>query len=367
MAWNTPGRGSGSPKNTGNPVEDLLNRMKQGFGGRGGASGPGALPIVIGVLAILILFNIFKLIDERQRGVVLRFGAYDRVMEPGANWKLPWPIESVYIVEATEITPITGEMAVLTSDQNIVQISYSVQYQISDAKQYLFGAAEPRDLLQQAAEGAIREALGKRELDDILKSRTATSEAASAQLQLSLKKYETGLFITQLGLQDARPPLEVKEAFDDVTRAQQNNVARQNDARAYRNQILAEAAGQAAKIQAQAEGYRAERITRADGDTKRFNLLFEQYSKAPEVTRKRLYLEAMEEVLSKNQKVLSGNNNNILYLPLNNAATPAAAASTATVMPTTQVMDSARRANDAANESSNRDARSERGTARGER
>lgn len=367
MAWNTPGKGSGSPKSNGNPVEDLLNRVKDGFNGRGGSSGPGPMPIVLGLLGVFVLYSCFNLIDERQRGVVLRFGAFDRIMEPGANLKLPWPIESVSIVEATEITPVTGEMAVLTRDQNIVQISYNVQYQISDAKQYLFGAAEPRDLLQQAAESAIREALGKSELDDILKSRTTMSAAALKQLQLSLQKYKTGLYVTQLGLPNARPPLEVKEAFDDVTRAQQNNEAKQNDARAYRNQILPEAGGQAAKIKAQAEGYRAERIARAQGDAKRFTLLLEQYRKAPEVTRKRLYLETMQEVLSTNQKVLSGRNNNILYLPLNGSS-PAPAASNATVqIPTTQVIESARRSGDAANTTSGRDARSDRGETGGNR
>lgn len=320
MAWNTPGdrRGNGTG-GTGGGGPNVWDRLREQFGG--GGSGNGMNPVKLGLilLGIAVLFNSFKLIDERQRGVVLLFGKFDRVMEPGANFKFPWPIETVTIVEATEITPVTGEMAVLTRDQNIVQISYNVQYQISDPQQYLFGSAKPRELLQQSAESAIREAVGNQDLDNILKTRATLADASLKQLKAAMSKYRTGLNVTQLGLPNARPPNDVKDAFDDVTRAQQDNEAKQNDARAYANQILPEARGQAARIKAEAEGYRAERIARAEGDAKRFGLLIGEYRKAPEVTRKRLYLETMQEVLSKNPKVMTGKGNNVLYLPLGGA------------------------------------------------
>jgi modulator of FtsH protease HflK len=349
MAWNTPGKGSGSPKNTGNPVEELLNRVKQGFKGGGEQSGSGMFPIIIGIALVLLLFSCFKMLDERQRGVVLRFGAYDRVMGPGANFKLPWPIESVYVVDATKIEKLRDSVSVLTLDENIVDIEFNVQYTVSNPRLYLFGfrdvvtADSPQgaETLRHAAESAVREVVGNNTMDKVLFERSQLSVEAQKHLQETLDLYRTGLHVSQFTLPNARWPDEVKQAFDDAISARENKNQKESEARAYASKIVPEAKGVAARIKAESEGYKAATIAKAEGDAKRFSLLVEQYRKAPEVTRKRLYLETMQDVLSKNQKVLSGRGNNVLYLPLNSPA-PANTETFTTKIPSVQaVIDNA--------------------------
>jgi modulator of FtsH protease HflK len=324
MAWNTPGNGSGGPKNTGNPVEDLLNRVKDGFTGGSQSSGPGLWPIILGVAVVLILFNCFKLIDERQRGVVLRFGAYDRIMSPGANFKLPWPIETVYVVDATSVEKLKDTVSVLTLDENIVDIEFNVQYQVDNPRLYLFGfrdavtreSPQGAETLRHAAESAVREVVGNNTMDKVLFERSQLADEAGKHLQETLDLYKTGLKVSQFTLPNARWPNDVKEAFDDAISARENKNQKESEARAYASKIVPEAKGVASRIKAESEGYKAAAIAKAEGDAKRFSLLVEQYRKSPEVTRKRLYLETMQEVLSKNQKVVSGRGNNILYLPM---------------------------------------------------
>ncbi len=349
MAWNTPGKGSGSPKNTGNPMEDLLNRIKDGFNGRGGSSGSGPMPIILGLLVVLVVFNSFKLIDERQRGVVLRFGAFDRVMQPGANWKFPWPIETAYVVDATKIEELKDSVSVLTKDENIVEIEFNVQYQISNPRLYLFGFRDSVDAnnqqgvetLRHSAESAVREVVGNNTMDKVLFERSQLAVEAQKHLQETLNLYKTGLTVSQFTLPSARPPEEVKQAFDDAISARENKNQLESEARAYASKVVPEAKGVAARIKAESEGYKASMIAKAEGDAKRFSLLVEQYRKAPEVTRKRLYLETMQEVLSKNQKVVSGRDNNVFYLPLNGTGMPSPE-SAATRMPAVQaVIDNA--------------------------
>ena len=330
MAWNTPGKGSGSPKNTGNPVEDLMNRIKDGFNGRGGSQGTGPVPIIIGLAVVLIAFNSFKLIDERQRAVVLRFGAYDRVMQPGANFKLPWPIETAYVVDATKIEELKDSVSVLTKDENIVEIEFNVQYQISDPRLYLFGFRDKIDAdskqgvetLKHSAESAVREVVGNNTMDKVLFERSQLAIEAQKHLQETLNLYKTGLTVSQFTLPNARPPEEVKQAFDDAISARENKNQLESEAKAYASKTVPEAKGVASRIKAESEGYKSAVVAKAQGDAKRFSLLVEQYRKAPEVTRKRLYLETMQEVLSKNQKVISGRDNNIFYLPLNGTGMP---------------------------------------------
>jgi modulator of FtsH protease HflK len=359
MAWNTPGKGSGSPKNTGNPVEDLLNRIKDGFNGRGGSQGAGPLPIIIGLLVVLLLFNCFKLIDERERGVVLRFGAYDRIMQPGANFKLPWPIETVKVVEANKIEKLKDSVSVLTQDENIVEIEFNVQYKISNPRLYLYGFRDSEqqgvETVQHAAESAVREVVGNNTMDKVLFERSQLAGEAQKHLQETLDLYKTGLIVTQFTLPNARWPEEVKQAFDDAISARENKNQLESEARAYASKIVPEAKGDAARIKAESEGYKASLIAKAQGDAKRFTLLVEQYRKAPEVTRKRLYLETMQEVLSKNQKVISGRDNNVFYLPLNGTGMPSPETG-ATRMPAVQAV--------IANDTDNKADRASRGEGR---
>lgn len=337
MAWNQPGRGGQDPwrgKNPGNPLDALLGRLRELFGGAGGGN---PLAWLVPLLALTLLFSSFKMIDERERGVVLRFGAFSRVMQPGANFKWPWPIESLTVVEATKIQSLEDQVRVLTKDENIVDIKFNVQYQIADPRNYLYAfrddlmidnrSAQGRETLQNAAESAVREVVGNHTMDTVLFDRDKLLVAARQHLQESLEMYRTGLNVTEINLTDARPPTEVKEAFDEANRAAQDKENTINTANAYASKVVPEARGLAARIKAGAEGYRAATVAKAEGDAERFRLLVDQYRKAPEVTRKRLFLETMEQVLAGNRKVLAGRGN-ILYLPIDGAAPAGAAAVT---------------------------------------
>lgn len=341
MAWNQPGKGNQGPwrgKGTGNWLGSALERLRGGFGGGGGANQLGWL---LPILVLFLLFNSFKLIDERQRGVVLRFGQFDRIMTPGANFKWPWPIETVTIIDATKIESLDDQVRVLTKDENIVDIKFNAQYQVSDPRLFLFGfrddlsvdgrVSQGRETLQNAAESAVREVVGNNTMDTVLFERSKLIVEAKQHLQESLDMYRTGLRVTNFTLENARPPEEVKPAFDDAISAREDKNRIESEAKAYASKIVPEARGAALRIKAESEGYRAATIAKAEGDARRFSLLVEQYRKAPEVTRKRLYLETMQDVLASNQKVLSGRNNNILYLPLNGAGAPS------TVPPITQL------------------------------
>jgi membrane protease subunit HflK len=322
-------------------VDGLTQRLRDWFGGPGGGVGP--LGWAIAALALLVLFNCFKLIDEKERGVVLRFGAYAREMKPGANLKWPWPIESVTVVDAITIQSLEDKVTVLTRDENIVDIKFNVQYQVSDARAYLYAfrddlvldgrSAQGRETLQNAAESAVREVVGNHDMDTVLFDRDKLLVAARQHLQESLDMYHTGLQVTEVNLTDARPPSEVKESFDEANRAAQDKESRINNANAYASKILPEARGVAARIKAESQGYRDAAIAKAEGDARRFTQLVEQYRRAPEVTRKRLYLETMQQVLANNRKVVAGRDNNILYLPLDGAPAGAAPPSAAPLLP----------------------------------
>ncbi len=329
MAWNEPGKGGKDPwkgRNTpDSEVQAFLDRLKGMFGGgrggdggsgRGGLGGFGPLGWIALLLAAWLVFNCFQLIDERQRGVVLRFGQFSRIMQPGANFKWPWPIETVYKVEATQIEKFDGEAQVLTKDTNVVRVGFNVQYQVADPRLYKFGSPDPEDTLSQAAESAVRDVVGANELDRVLNQRAELVVQAREKLQASLDLYRTGLIVTDMNLQQAQPPTEVKDAFDDVNRAQQDFDRLKNEAEAHASKVVPEARGDAARIRTEAEGYKAAAVARAEGDAKRFSLLATEYRKAPDVTRTRLYLETMQQVLANNPKVVSGNDRNLLYLPL---------------------------------------------------
>lgn len=327
MAWNQPGKGNQDPwkgKDPGNEVEAFVNRLKGMFGGGGGGGrGRGAgsqggfnpLPWIIGLVGIWLVFNSFRLMDERQRGVVLRFGEFNRIMTPGPNFKWPWPVESVYVVDATQVVELTDQVRVLTQDENLIDIKFNVQYRREDPRTYLFGSVNPEQTLRDSAESAVREVVGRSPMDTVLFDRAALVIASQERLQESLNFYQTGLTVVNFNLQDARPPEEVKQAFDDAIAAREDKERIENEARAYASKVVPEARGVAARLRTEAEGYRASAIARAEGDAERFSLLAAEYRKAPAVTRQRLYLETMQEVLAANPKVMAGDNN-ILYLPV---------------------------------------------------
>ncbi len=331
MAWNEPGKGGKQPwKSGGDPNDDVeafvqklkdnLGRMFGGGGsGRksGGAQAGGAFAWIVVLALIWLVFDSWQMIDERQRGVVLRFGEYNRLMTPGPNFKWPRPIESVVKVNVTDIRSISDEVRMLTRDENIVQISLNVQYLVSDPQSYLFGTRDPDETLKQAAESAVRDVIGSSTMDMVLTGeRAALAADARTRLQSTLDNYRTGLQVSVFNLQNARPPNEVRQAFDDAISAREDKERIESEAEAYASTVVPEARGQAARIRAQAEGFRDAIVARATGDAERFNLIYDEYRKAPEVTRKRLYLETLEQVLADNRKVYAGDGNNVLYLPL---------------------------------------------------
>ncbi len=336
MAWNTPGSdnsGGSDPsgrsprrRQSSNPLDDVLNRARDLFGGSGGGDGNShILRWVALALGLWLVFNSFVLVTEQQRGVVLRFGQFDRVLQPGPHFKAPWPIESVTKINATQIKTFSDNVPVLTSDENIVQVEINVQYRVNDPQRYLFGTRDADAVLQQAALSTVREQVGRSTLDTVLGARDALAVSARVQLQKSLDAYRTGLSVTELNLANARPPEEVKPAFDDVNSAQQDKDRLISEARAYAAQIVPEARGQAQRVRTVAEGYKTASVVRAQGDGDRFSMVVDAYKSAPDVTRKRLWLETMQEVLSGNRKVVGGDSRQLIYVPMaEQAATKAA-------------------------------------------
>lgn len=332
MAWNIPGSsGSGnngrntrrSGNNSGGGIGAVLDQLRGLFGGGGNNTWRW-----VGIaLALWLVFNCFVLVTEQQRGVVLRFGQFARTLQPGPHFKFPWPIERVYKVAATQIKTFSENVPVLTRDENIVQVEINVQYRVSDPKLYLFGTRDGDQMLQQAALSTVREQVGRSSLDTVLGARNALAVSARVQLQKSLDAYRTGLVVTELNLPNARPPEEVKPAFDDVNSAQQDKDRLTSEAQAYAAKIVPEARGRAAQIRTGAEGYKTASVARATGDANRFSLLLGQYQAAPEVTRKRLWLETVQEVLADNRKLIGGDGRQLIYVPMTGTGAASAAMS----------------------------------------
>ncbi|MET1023441.1 MAG: FtsH protease activity modulator HflK [Pseudoxanthomonas sp.] len=324
MAWNTPGSGSGDNGSGNGPgrgrqswkpgrdgLEGVLGQLRNLFGSNGG-------PLRwIGIaVALIVAFSSFQLVGEQQRGVVLRFGQFARIMQPGPNFKWPWPIESVTNVEVTTVQTFSNTLPVLTSDENIVSVTVNVQYRIDDPRQYLYGTAAADQVLTQAAQSAVREQVGRATLEDVLNKRGPLATAAKARLQAALNAYRSGMAVTDLTLPNARPPDEVKPAFDDVNSAQQSRERLVNEAQAYAARVVPEARGEAARTRTAAQGYKQAAIANAQGDADRFTLLQQQYANAPESTRKRLWLETVEQVLAHNRKVVGGDGRQLIYVPM---------------------------------------------------
>lgn len=356
MAWNTPGNnnddsspGGGKPRSPWKPrqngrggggLDDILARLRGVFDG-----GPGhPLRWGLAIVGLWLVFSSFVLVTEQERAVVLRFGKFARTLDPGPSVKLPWPIESVYTVNATEIKNYSElSVPVLTSDENIVHVEINVQYRVSDPRLVLFGTRDAEEMLKQAALSSVREQVGRSTLDTVLGARDALAVAARTRLQKSLEAYNTGLSVTELNLPNARPPEEVKPAFDDVNSAQQDKDRLISEARAYAAKVVPEARGEAARTRTVAEGYKTASIARATGDATRFTLLLQQYRSAPDVTRKRLWLETVQKVLADNRKIVGGDSRQLLYLPVapgrgaapaaNAAPTPELIAPTVTATP----------------------------------
>lgn len=340
MAWNEPGGSKdrdpwGNRNNEQGPpdIDEVVKKMRDKIGGlfgggrRGGGSGSGTggvLSIVVLALIFWLVYDVTYIIDPAERGVVLRFGKYTDTLQPGLNLRLPRPIEQVYRVNVdkvrtAEIGLSRAESYMLTQDQNIVDIQFNIQYRIKDPRAYLFNDATPDDSLRHATETAVRETVGKNIMDFVIKDgREKVGGRAGELVQQIVDSYGTGILITQFNMQKAKEPEEVREAFADAVKAQADEERYKNEAEAYQREVLGKAQGAVQRTLQDAQGYRARVVESSTGEAKRFEQLLTEYIKAPEVTRERLYIEAMESVLSNSTKIMTDTKggNNLLYLPL---------------------------------------------------
>jgi len=334
MAWNEPGGGNKDPwggkgGNDGPPDLDeiarkMRERMSGFFGKKGskGGKGGGSMPIsfsLIGVLALVawVLSGIY-IVDPAERGVVLRLGEFNSITTPGPHWYLRG-IDTVDKVNVDRLRTVSHRAKMLTKDENIIQVELAVQYQVRDAREYLFEVRDPDYTLQEATESALREVIGAINMDDFLSGGRGTIVQQTQTLtQEILDKYKTGLIITSVNLQDPQPPEEVQGAFEDAIKAQEDEVRYKNQAEAFALDILPKARGDAIRLTEAANAYREQVIAKAEGESSRFLQTLTEYEKAPEVTRKRLYLETMEAVLANTSKVLMQvkDGNSLMYLPL---------------------------------------------------
>ncbi len=342
MAWNEPGGGGdkdpwsnkGNRGNQGPPdLDEVFKNLQKKFGGLfggkkgGGSNGGSILPAGSGIgigLIIVILLGFwmatgFYKVEEAERAVVFRFGKHVDTTQKGLHWHLPTPIERVEKVDVTKVYTIPLNSTMLTQDENIVDILGTVQYQIDDAEKYLFNVRNPEISLAQVTESALRQSIGRSKMDYVItEGRGEIAIQVRGIIQEIVNKYETGLNIFKVNIQNAKPPEAVKDAFDDVTQAREDEERFKNEAEAYRNEVIPKARGASARMREEAEAYKNEVIAMAEGEAVRFKQLYKEYKKAPAITRDRLYIDMMESVLSNSSKVMVDveGGNNLLYLPL---------------------------------------------------
>ncbi|AZQ82915.1 FtsH protease activity modulator HflK [Colwellia sp. Arc7-635] len=335
MAWNEPGNSDKDPwknkggKNQGPPdLDDLLKDIGNKFGGifggkkSGGDSGKNFSSIgimILLVVAILVYaFNGFYTIKEAEKGIVLRFGQYAGMVEPGLSWKWTFVDRIIPVdMQTTRNLPSSGFM--LTKDENVVRVEMEIQYRVVDARNYVFSVTNADESLSESLDSALRYVVGHAKMDDILTSgREEVRQSVWQELEKIIEPYKLGLIITDVNFKDARPPEEVKDAFDDAIAAQEDEVRFLREAEAYARGIEPRARGRVKRLEQEALAYKAQVLLDAEGDVARFNKLLPEYQAAPEVTRQRMYLTSMEKVYSNTSKVMVDvdGGNNMIYLPL---------------------------------------------------
>jgi len=346
MAWNEPGgnRNDNDPWGTGGrrgndqgPPDldealkkglDKLNRMLGGKGGSGnnGSSGSGSknsgFGAILAIAAILafgyVLYQSFYTVDEQERAVVLRFGEFSRTENPGLRFKVPL-IDSATKVRVTNVRSARSSGQMLTQDENLVTVDLQVQYRVGDAKAYVLNVRDSNQALAFATDSALRHEVGSSSLDDVLtEGRAELAVRVEQRLQSFLKEYGTGLEIVRVNVESTQPPAAVQDAFREVQRAREDEQRAKEEAETYRNKIVPEARGQAQRMIEEANAYKAEVIERARGDTARFNQLLAVYEQAPVVTRERMYIQTLEQVLGNSSKIFvdTESSGNMMYLPL---------------------------------------------------
>ena len=330
------GRKSG-PDNNPPPSEPPGRRLRLPMGGAG---------LLVALVLGVWLASGFYIVDEGRRGVVTRFGKYTETTQPGPRWHLPFPVEAVELVDFSQVktieigyrnTPknkVEREALSLTDDENIIDIQFAVQYNLKSAEGYLFNVRRPEQTVAFVAETAMREVIGKAKMDFALyEGREQIAKSAEKLMQEMLDRYGTGIYVQKVTLQNVQPPDKVQAAFDDAVKAGQDRERFRNEGQAYANDVVPRARGNASRLLEEANGYQAEVVQRAEGDASRFRQILVEYTKAPAVTRERLYLDMMQSVIGNSSKVLvdqKAGGNSLLYLPLDklvqqSAPAPAAA------------------------------------------
>ncbi|MEP4560260.1 MAG: FtsH protease activity modulator HflK [Nitratireductor sp.] len=328
--WGQGPRGPGGPSNNPPDLEDIIrrgqDRLKQALPGGGGSS-----PAIVGLIVVGLLglwaFKAIYTVQPDELGVELRFGKpKDDISEPGLHFHW-WPVETVEKANTAEKLLNIGDARgsnssglMLSGDQNIVDVSFSVAYQVADPRAYLFNVQNPDDMIRQIGESAVREVVGRRPAQDVFRDdRQGISDNVRTIIQTTLEEYGSGLAVNAISIEDAAPPREVADAFDEVQRAEQDEDRFVEESNQYSNQKLGQARGEAAQIREEAAAYKNRVVQEARGEAQRFVSVYDEYAKAPDVTRKRLFLETMEQILKGSNKVIveQGNGPGVVpYLPL---------------------------------------------------
>lgn len=374
--------GNGRGPNQGPPDLDELwrdfNRKlgglfggKRGRGGGGYGGGNGNLQpdmksagvgaaLIAGIVVLIWLGTGFFIVQEGQQAVITQFGKYHATVEAGFNWRLPYPIQKHETVNLTQLRSVeigrsaalssTGlrDSSMLTQDENIVDVRFTIQYRLKSASEFLFNNRDPDNAVVKAAESAIREVVGRVNMDDMLgrsSENVNLQRDVGASIQAQMDRYKTGIEVQNVNIQNVQPPEQVQAAFDDALKAGQDRDRLKNEGQAYANEVLPRAKGAEARLQAEADGYRSRIVAQAEGDAQRFKSVLAEYQRAPQVTRDRMYLDAMQQIYSNVTKVMveSRQGTNLLYLPLdkimqqvsqgNGAPEPAAAAAAPAAAP----------------------------------
>jgi len=357
MSWNEPGgdkkdpwsgQGNSSPPDLDEAIRTLQEKFSKFFGGGSGGNSPtGEFPkqniywVGVGIITLLWLASGFYIVDEGNNGVETRFGKYIATTQSGLNWHLPAPIERVDIVNVKQqryieigyrsggAEQLTGsvpkEALMLTKDENYVDVRLAVQYNVKNAKDFLFNILKPSETLKQVTESAQRGVIGSNVMDFVLtEGRTEIVTQIKQDIQKIMDGYQSGIQIISVNLQDAQPPEQVQNAFADAIKAREDQQRLINEAQAYSNDVVPKARGAAARLLQEAEGHKEKVIAQAIGETSRFSKLLAEYKKAPEVTRKRLYIESIESLLAETDTLLVDvkGSNNMMYLPLDKIIQP---------------------------------------------
>ncbi len=319
-------------------IESLFGKSGGGApkGGSGNATGGmgGGIGLIVLVVALIWIASGFYIVDASQRGVVLRFGKQVEITEAGPRWHLPYPIETVEVVNLSQVRTVEvgyrdnvknkmlKESLMLTDDENIIDIQFAVQYFLKDPAEYLFNnrMTDDREIVRQAAETAIREVVGKSKMDFVLyEGREQVAASTTKLIQDILDRYKAGIIVSKVTMQNAQPPEQVQAAFDDAVKAGQDRERQKNEGQAYANDVVPRAKGAAARLMQEADGYKQRVIANAEGDASRFKQILVEYEKAPQVTRERMYQDMKQQILTSTSKVLvdqKSGGGNLLYLPL---------------------------------------------------